>query len=754
MTDLRDQLQTSLGSAYAIERELGGGGMSRVFLATERRFQRNVVVKVLPPDVASAISAERFEREIQHAARLQHPHIVPLLTAGQADHLLYYTMPYIRGETLRDRLAREGRIALDDALRITSEVAGALASAHRAGVVHRDIKPENILLTDGHAMVADFGISKAISASATQAAEQHAGTGPTQLGIALGTPAYMSPEQAAGEQDLDGRSDVYSLGCVLYEMLAGRQPFTGPTVASVIAKRFSEIPAPLRTLDGSMPVEVDRAVARSMAREPAERFATAEQFVKALMALPHESSLRDAKASVAVLPFTNLSGNSDDEYFSDGLTEEAINALAHLPGIRVAARSSSFAFKGRRMDLRSIAEQLGVAHVLEGSVRRAGTRVRISVQLISAGDGLHLWSDRYDRELADIFALQDEIARAIAEAFRQRLGAATIMPTPPASVVRRGVNPAAHDVYLRGRFLFERLAAPEAIQCFEQAMQIDPGFALAHAWLALANILAANVHLLPSLSAYPRAREAAEHALALDPGAVVAHIALAAYTLWFEWDCKRAESMARRAVALAPSWPNCHEFVADSVLLDGRFEEARENIERAVALDPLSEFMLMNFTRIQVLSGNESRAIELLLPAIVRSAVDAKLHYCLGRALFTANKLSAARDALEQAGRLGGISNWVPSHLASVYAALGDTESARQQLKEAQRLHAAGHGSAAEVACAHHALGEDDAAFALFEQALASRENWLAYIHLEPRVRDLRGTPRFEALLKHIGVVK
>lgn len=756
MTDLRDRLQSSLGTTYTIERELGGGGMSRVFLATERRFDRSVVLKVLPPDVTGAISAERFEREIQHAAKLQHPHIVPLLTAGQTDDVLYYTMPYVRGETLRDRLAREGRLPASEALRITMEVADALASAHRAGVVHRDIKPENILLSDGHAVVADFGISKAISASTTYATEQRGDTGLTQLGTALGTPAYMSPEQSAGETNLDGRSDIYSLGCVLYEMLSGRQPFTGPSAAAVIAKRFSEAPTPLRTLDNMLSADVEQTVVRAMAREPSQRFATAQQMLDALKVLVREPErAREAaenKASVAVLPFTNMSGNPDDEYFSDGLTEEAINALAHLPGIRVAARTSSFVFKGQRVDLRSIAEQLKVATVLEGSVRRAGTRVRISVQLVSASDGLHLWSERYDRELSDIFALQDEIARAIADALRQQLGAAAAIPTPPDATVHRAVDPAAHDLYLRGRFLFERVAALEAMKCFEQATQIDPDFALAHAWFGLSHTLAANFHAMRALTAYPLGREAALRALELDPRCVEAHIAMTAYTLWFEWDARRGEELARHAVTIGPSWANCHEFVAWAVLLSGRIDEALEAAERSRSLDPLSEFMLLNFSMIHVYAGREARAIELLAATIERSPADARMQYCMGRALYSAHRLPEARAALERAAALEPLSNWVASHLATVYAAVGEPGKAREQVNEARRLHDAGLGAAAEVAFAYHALGDEDAAFEWLERAFLAREHWMAYLHLEPRVRDLHGTHRFDVLLKRIGV--
>jgi len=761
--DLSEQLQRTLGDTYTIERELGGGGMSRVFLAEERRFGRKVVIKVLPPDVAGAISAERFEREIQLVARLQHPHILPLLTAGEADGSLYYTMPFVQGETLRERIVREGRLPLEDALRIAAEVADALACAHRNGVVHRDVKPENVLLSAGHAVVADFGIAKAISASKTKVAGRGGDPGITQLGMSLGTPAYMSPEQAAGEPDLDGRTDIYSLGCVLYEMLAGCQPFTGPSAAAVIAKRFTETPAPLRTIDRAIPVEAERLVARAMGREPSDRFATAEEVLQALAAAsssrpgPHPTD--EDKPSVAVLPFANLSSNAEDEYFSDGMTDEVINALAHLPGVRVAARTSAFVFKGQRVDLRNIAEQLRVQTILEGSVRRAGSRVRISVQLIAAADGLHLWSERYDRELADVFALQDEIAQAICRALEQRLGrpaAATssreIPPVLPDRTARTAVNPAAYDIYLRGRFLFEQHSATDAIACFERAIAVDPNFALAHAWCAWSNILAANLNMLPALAAYPRGRTEAERALALEPGLPEALLAEAFVAWWFDWDMARAQTLVREVLTLAPGLPNAHELLALTLLSAEQFGEGVQSIERAYELDPLSDFMLYDFALSLHFAGEPTRAIDVLRPALVRSPGNGLLHLLLGTALFVADRLPEARTALERGRELTPAGAQFRGTLVCVLAAMGDAEGARHRLGEVEEQAERGMGSAVEVACGYHWLGDDEVAYGWLERAFEARTLWMTFLHLEPRLRRMRGTQRFEALVQRVGV--
>src|SRR6185503_19924548 len=334
-TALLEQLQATLGTGYAIERELAGGGMSRVFVAQERALGRRVVVKILPPELAADVSMERFHREIQLAAGLLHPHIIPLLSAGDADGLPYYTMPFIVGESLRLRLAREGRLGLEDAVRLTREVATALDYAHRQGIVHRDIKPENLLLHDGHALVTDFGIARAVTQSTGAATLTH-------IGVTLGTPAYMSPEQGAGESNTDGRADVYSLGCVLYEILTGAPPYQAASAAALIAKHFTAPIPHLRERRREVPIAMDEAMGRALAKEPAGRFVSASEFsatLDAALLTPPGASENDRRSpSIAVLPFANLSG-ADDEYLSDGITEEILNALSRLDGVRVAART-------------------------------------------------------------------------------------------------------------------------------------------------------------------------------------------------------------------------------------------------------------------------------------------------------------------------------------------------------------------------------------------------------------------------------
>ena len=581
-------LTTALADRYRIMRELGAGGMATVYLARDLKHDRDVAIKVLRDDVAQTVGAERFLREIRMAAKLSHPHILPLFDSGQVDDALYYVMPVVRGESLRDRLDRERMLPVADAVRIATEVAGALEHAHRNGVVHRDIKPDNILLQDGHALVADFGIGKALGAIDAEQA--------TQTGMSVGTPAYMSPEQASGEA-VDGRSDIYSLGCVLYEMLVGEQPFTGPTVMAVIAKRFVQAPADVTALRDGVSRPIANAVQKALARAPMDRYDTAALFVTSLTDVASVTTVATKPAppaqSLAVMPFVNRSGDADNQFFSDGLSEDLINALTAQADLHVASRTSAFRFRGSELDIRDIGEQLNVAWVLEGSVRRAGTKLRVTAQLVNTATGFQRWSERYDREMTDVFEIQDEIVGSIVGALVPALRASGA-PATTAAVRRPTDNLEAYELYLKGRYYWHQRSPATvrvAIQCFEQAIALDPSYALAHCGLADCYGILRVYGWTRAEENRQKAADAVARAMALDAGLAEANFSLAFYTLYFERRWRSAERHFARARELGPRVSLHHLYSAFYYATAKMPQEVHRHAQVASDLDPLSPFV-------------------------------------------------------------------------------------------------------------------------------------------------------------------
>ena len=583
MTMLRDQLQTLLADRYAVEREVGRGGMATVYLAQDRKHGRQVALKVLHPELAATLGSERFLREIQIAARLQHSHILPLYDSGQAGTLLYYVMPFVEGESLRDRLNHERPLPVEEAVRIARDIAAALDYAHRQGVVHRDIKPENVMLHEGEAIVTDFGIAKAVSAAG--------GESLTQVGMAVGTPAYMSPEQASGEREPDGRSDIYSLGCVLYEMLTGSAPFTGPTVQALIMKRFTDPVPSVRATRSLVTMELEAVVSRALAKDPADRFTSGSQIVQALgspkVVTPHATAVATPtvapQKSIAVLPFADMSPQKDQDYFCEGIAEEIINALTKIQDLRVISRSSAFAFKGQNQDIRKVGEQLAVGTVLEGSIRKAGNRLRITAQLINVAGGHHLWSERYDRELEDVFAIQDEIAASIVKALR------LVLKDDEKEAIEKAptANVQAYDFYLRGRQYFHqwrRKGVEHARRMFERAIEIDPNYARAYAGIADCCSFM-YTYWDASATNLERADAASRAALALDPELAEAHVSRG-LALVYSKRGEEAEQEFRQAIRLNPKLFEAHYFFGRALLQQGRAEEAAASFNDASQLRP------------------------------------------------------------------------------------------------------------------------------------------------------------------------
>src|SRR5262245_33089237 len=651
----------------------------------------------------------------------------------------------MEGRSQRERLDRERQLPLEEALRIAREVAAALDYAHRHQVVHRDIKPENILLHEGAALVADFGIGKAMSE----------GGSTTQTGMAIGTPAYMSPEQASGESGIDGRSDLYSLGCVLYEMLTGEPPFTGPTPQAIIAKRFvSPIPRVRTTRD--VPQEVDEAVNRALSRTPVDRFPTAAEFAEALRAMARDGrrttpeSVKSAPTikAIAVLPLTNMSADPENEYFSDGMTEEIINAMAKVPGVQVASRTSSFTFKGKQADVREIGEKLGVTSVLEGSVRKVGNRIRITAQLVNVENGYHLWSETYDRQLEDVFAIQDEISRAISEALKLRLG------SDAGQLVVPSKNIEAYNLYLKGRFFFNKFTEQglrKALDLFQHALLQDPGYARAYAGIADVWCNLADDWVAPD-EAYPMAKAAAQKALQRDPELAEAITSLGKVLCWHEWDFSGAERQLEHAVELSPNYAEAHYVLGTALPLVGRLSDAIEELRKAIVLDPLSAEMSSWVARFLLYSKDYEGAIAQGHKTLELDEASIRSTLYIGSGYLA---LGDAKTALEWYRRGQGMERAVRSydaHIARALAAMGEHDEAEAiltRLDEESRQH---YVRSEVLAMGYAAVGDFDKAFAAHERAYQARSAGMIYLHLDPGYAPLRSDPRYVELVQRIGL--
>jgi serine/threonine protein kinase/Flp pilus assembly protein TadD len=784
------QFQANLADRYRIERELGRGGMATVYLARDLRHDRLVALKVLRAELAQALGPDRFLREIRLCARLQHPHILGVHDSGEAAGQLWFTMPLVEGETLRSRLDREKQLPLDDALRITTEVADALTYAHQHGVIHRDIKPENILLSGNHALVADFGIARALSAGLDSESDERL----TETGMSLGTPHYMSPEQATGERELDARTDVYSLACVLYEMLAGEPPFTGPNAQSVLAKKLTE-PVPHLRSTREVPPAIDRAVTRALARAPADRFSTAGEFADAIRirsgepesdtiqspVVSRQSSERRrwiaalaaalllviaggylalgrarrgipaSTASAAVLPFSDLSPGKDQEYFSDGLTEELITSLSRIEGLRVAARTSSFQFKGHNADIREVGRKLGVRAVLEGSVRKSGDRLRVTAQLSSANDGYQLWSDSYDRDLSDVFQVQEEIARAIVSALRVRLGArpdSALAAEPTRSLE-------AYDLYLKGRFAWNQrtgAALKEAVRYLEQAVARDSSFARAWAALGDAYILVAPYAGLSPTDTWPKAKAAATRALQLDSTSAEAHTSLAYGTFLYEWNWPAAEASFRRAIAVNPNYATAHHWYADFLAGRGRLDESLREMRRAHELDPLSRIIGVELGWVHYLMHRTKEA-----EAQVRRTLALDRNYAHGYMIFgliqiQAGDPRAAIASLRRATELGDFYPHISGALASAYAASGNRAAALRELADLRKRSMNEYVPPFAFAVIHAGLGEKARGLDWLKRGVAERDIFLPENFFDPLLDPLREEPRFKEVERRMGL--
>ena len=773
---------------YVLEKELGRGGAATVYLATDVKHQRSVALKLLHADASSALGGDRFRREIEVVAKLQHPHILPLHDSGEVDGLLYYVMPLVAGETLCDRIARTGPLPLADVRRIVNDVAAALDYAHRHGVIHRDVKPGNILVDEEHATVADFGIAhRAVNASGDQL---------TTAGMIIGTPAYMSPEQSTGSHDVDARSDVYALGCVVFEMLTGAPPFRGPNVTTLVMQHLQAPVPSASSLRAEVPVAVDDVLRKALAKDPADRFASSRDLAvafgealdssgmerptptgSAASAVPpvQRDSGRKQRVSIglgvaliiavgalsarlvtatgevdipsiAVLPFANMSDSRDNEYFSDGITEELTGALAQLGRFRVAPRTSAFAYKGKAADIRRIARDLDVSHVVEGSVRRDGDSVRIHATLHEVESGKRLLDEQYDKEFRSILTLQTNIAATIAERLQQRL-----LPAEGARLLGRHPTVSeAYDNYLKGRFYFDQrtvASMTQAITYFERALAIDSNYARAHAGLADTYSILAWTGYRDPIELFERARKSAYQANALDSTLAEAHVSLAIIHAFHDWDWAAADSQSRIAIKLDSTLARAWFFRTWPLFAGGKYDSAMATIERAQKLDSLSPITnsrvgsLLYFARRYPEADSVARAI-------LQEHPDAHLARLLrARVLSAQGQYEAAIAALPpDSVKLGSYEAGVAGYL---YARAGRRDAARAV---ARTLEGRSVVPAEGVALIYAGLGDIDRAFYWLDKAIEYRGIGLIVFAKEPMFDTLRADPRFQRIKDRVGL--
>ncbi|MEP7225966.1 MAG: protein kinase [Gemmatimonadales bacterium] len=793
MADPVERLQSLVGPAYHIERELGRGGMATVYLAQDLRHDRQVALKVLRADLAATLGPERFQREIRMAARLQHPNILTVLDSGGSGALLWFTMPFVTGQSLRAHLDRERQLPLSEAVSLACEIAEALQCAHSLGIVHRDIKPGNILLSrssmpggapsgQGHALVTDFGIAQSLGGDAADRL--------TETGLIVGTPTYMSPEQASGERQLDGRTDIYALGCVLYEMLAGEPPFTGPTAQAIAAKRLTNpVPAISRVRD-TVPPGIERALGRALSRVPADRFASAAEFADALrsgLSAPARPGRRSVfrwpvavavalsllsgayyltrgrgpaeptgPIPLAVLPFRTFGAAADSGVLAIGIPDAIISRLAGVKQMRLRPTSAVLRYAGKETDPREVGRALDVGYLLTGTVQSAGDRLRVSVQLLRSGDGSPLWGSHYDLARNDLLTLQDSIAERVSTSLAVQLNA-----DEQERLYRRyTANAAAYEWYLRGRAQLANVSeegTKAALHAFEQALALDTNYALAQAGLAMAS---ADMHLRfasgPDVKVWgERAKAEAARALALDPSLAEAHLARAAVSRKSDFDWEGTLEESGRALALNPNLDIAHYFREAAFYHFGLFDLAEREDREAVGLDPANKVEQVRTRGVtEFLQGRYREAVKDLEEAR-RSSSRAYTDSYLGQAYFyngDSVKAIATLDSLTRSTSAPA-ANRARAALASFLAYRGDHRQAEALIGEVVKEGGyMDHHVAYSLGTTYAQLGRPNEAADWLTKAIETGFPCYPWFERDPLLDPVRQNPRVSELLKRLRV--
>jgi serine/threonine-protein kinase len=730
---------------YKILKKLGSGGMGEVYLAEDTKLNRQVALKFLPIHFATDNTLKtRFINEAQAAAKLNHPNIITIFEVNEHNGRPFFAMEHVEGSPLSDVIEKDG-LPSEKAVDITLQLCEGLKEAHNAGIVHRDIKPSNIIIDkSGRCRILDFGLA------AIQSDERL-----TKTGTLLGTVEYMSPEQVRGKK-VDHRSDIFSLGVLLYELLTGLLPFKGDYTAGVVYSIINEVPEMLDRQKSGVPGGFQAIIDSALEKDPKIRYQQVDDLMSDLRKCQSGQVLeRPSKhyPSIAVLPFRDMSAQKDQEYLCDGVAEDIINALTHLEGLQVVARTSAFSFRGRDIDIREIGRKLNVQTLLEGSIQKTGDRLRITAQLINVSDGYHIWSERYNRELEDVFAIQDEISLAIVDNLKVRL-----LGEERAKLVKRGtVNQEAYLLYLKGRYFWNRRyegGLQKAIEYFQQAIEKDPGFALAYSGLADGFSMLGTYSYLPPKKAFGMAKKVAMKALEIDGSLAEAVTSLAYISMFFEWDWPAAESGYKQAIDLNPNYATAHEWYGILLTITGRLDESMEKMKRARELEPLDLVINTLVGWASYMARQYDEAIEQYLKVVEMDPNFSLVYFFLGGVYVGSSKFAEAVKSNHKLVELTGGSILSIGVLGYSYGMLGDRDKALEILSQMNELSKERYVPSFYISMIHVGLGDKDQALKHLEKAYLNRDSFVALI-LHWHIFDmLRSDARFNELLKKMDLDK
>jgi len=736
---------TVFADRYEIIEELGSGGMGKVYRVEDRKIGEEVALKLLKPDIASdKRTIERFRNELKLARKIRHKNVCQMFDIGEWEGTHFITMEYVSGEDLKSFIHRSKQLSIPAAIAIAEEVCEGLKEAHSLGVIHRDIKPSNIMIDrDGNARIMDFGIARSAI-----------GKRITDSGVMVGTPEFMSPEQAEG-QDVDPSTDIYSLGVILYEMVTGQLPFQGDTPLSIALKHKSEAPPDPKKTYSHISEDLKRLILKCLEKDPKKRYRNAEEMLFDLrkIELPEPDLTKNAKHewknSIAVLPFKNMSADPEQEYFCEGLSEELINALTQIKDLRVVARTSAFSFKDKDIDIREIGDKLSVETVLEGSVRRSGDRLRITAQLINVADGYHIWSERFDRELADVFDIQDEISLAITDKLKLEL----LGEEKEKLTQRYREDVEAYNIYLKGLYFRRKLTGDtiaKAIELLSQAIDKDPKNALAWAGLAYSHMVSYFYGEKSPEEAYPLAKNAAVKALELNDHIAEAYEANAAINVYMEWEWARGLANLDRAQELNPGYAWVYFHRGSILMYQARFEESIENFTKACELDPLNAAFNRNLGFIYFRAGQLENAAETLRRTIEMDANFPMLHLYLAYIYIKKNMYKEALAELKNEQKLKN--GFLEPHFGIVYDLMGQRDKAQKILHELVERSKREYISPYGLALLYFTLGDKDLGFSYLDKARETRDGWMAQIKIDFLLDRVRSDPRFKAILNKVNL--